>query len=220
MRTVIVAIAACALAACYDPVLRDCTIACASGDACAPGQVCGDDGFCAAPAVAGHCSEVLRPDARASSKPDAKPAAIDARASLCALGCTNGTCDGDVCVIDCSAAGSCPTDVHCPANLPCRVVCGDNACKGHVDCTKASACDIRCTGDQSCANEVDCGPGACDVTCSGASSCHAKTKCHGSCACDVACTGLSSCMGGADCPEDCQLGLGCTSQLASCDKCP
>lgn len=44
-----------AVSACYDPQLEDCTITCVAGDACADGQVCGVDGFCAAPAVAGTC---------------------------------------------------------------------------------------------------------------------------------------------------------------------
>lgn len=216
---------ACTLAACYDPALENCTISCAAGDHCGAGQVCGADGWCAVPAIAGHCDGArdarMTIDAPVSTKADA--AAPDASASLCALGCTKGSCDGDTCVIDCRAAGSCAGDVHCPVNLPCRVECGDHACTGHVDCTKATSCDVTCSGDQSCQNEVDCGPGDCNVTCSGPRSCKAKNKCHPSCACDVACTGASSCMGGSECPQDgttCHLGPGCTSQLATCDACP
>jgi hypothetical protein len=43
------------LAGCYAPSLRDCTVSCAGPSDCAPGQVCGDDGLCAAPEVAGRC---------------------------------------------------------------------------------------------------------------------------------------------------------------------
>ncbi len=46
-----------ALAACYSPTLRDCTVTCASSDDCASSQVCGADKMCAAPGVAGTCSE-------------------------------------------------------------------------------------------------------------------------------------------------------------------
>lgn len=49
--------------ACYSPNLRDCTIACRSGDDCADGQVCGADQFCASPEVAGRCSGGARRDA-------------------------------------------------------------------------------------------------------------------------------------------------------------
>jgi hypothetical protein len=44
------------LAGCYAPSLRDCTVSCAGPSDCAPGQVCGDDGMCAAPDVAGQCA--------------------------------------------------------------------------------------------------------------------------------------------------------------------
>lgn len=51
------AAAAClALAACYAPAVRDCTISCTSPSDCATGQVCGSDGMCASPAVAGQCA--------------------------------------------------------------------------------------------------------------------------------------------------------------------
>ena len=51
----VVVVAAIALAGCYAPALRDCTVSCASPSDCARGQVCGDDGMCASPEVAGQC---------------------------------------------------------------------------------------------------------------------------------------------------------------------
>jgi hypothetical protein len=44
------------VAACYDPESINCTVSCAAADECAEGQVCGSDGLCAAPDVAGHCN--------------------------------------------------------------------------------------------------------------------------------------------------------------------
>lgn len=44
------------LAACYDPGAVNCTVSCAGTGECAAGQLCGSDGFCAEPEVAGHCS--------------------------------------------------------------------------------------------------------------------------------------------------------------------
>ncbi|CAN5879104.1 hypothetical protein BH11MYX3_BH11MYX3_46270 [soil metagenome] len=52
----IVASSALIASACYGPELRDCAVSCASPDDCAPGQVCGEDRWCAAPAIAGRCS--------------------------------------------------------------------------------------------------------------------------------------------------------------------
>lgn len=45
-----------AVAACYDPAVEDCAVACESPGDCAAGQICGSDGFCSAPGVAGTCN--------------------------------------------------------------------------------------------------------------------------------------------------------------------
>jgi len=63
------AVAALALAGCYAPSVRDCTVRCASAGDCAGGQVCGADGLCAAPEIAGRCG-TTPPDA---SGHDARP---------------------------------------------------------------------------------------------------------------------------------------------------
>lgn len=67
-----------ALAGCYSPSLRDCTVSCSSASDCATGQVCGSDGMCASPAVAGRCaaqvdagSRDAPPGADAGPLPDA-----------------------------------------------------------------------------------------------------------------------------------------------------
>jgi hypothetical protein len=44
------------MSACYEPVLRDCTVSCETSADCATGQVCGNDGLCAAPRIAGSCA--------------------------------------------------------------------------------------------------------------------------------------------------------------------
>lgn len=48
-----------ALAGCYSPEVRDCTVSCASLHDCVRGQICGADGLCAAPEIAGRCASVL-----------------------------------------------------------------------------------------------------------------------------------------------------------------
>jgi hypothetical protein len=71
------------LAACYSPSLRDCTVTCAGSADCAPGQVCGDDGMCASPEMAGRCA-MESPDAGPQMPPMMPPmpepqdAAVDA----------------------------------------------------------------------------------------------------------------------------------------------
>jgi hypothetical protein len=57
--TGIAAAAGLALAGCYSPSLRDCTVSCGSASDCASGQVCGPDGMCASPAVAGRCRTLV-----------------------------------------------------------------------------------------------------------------------------------------------------------------
>jgi hypothetical protein len=60
----VVALAIAALAAgCYDPALRDCTVACTGAGQCARDQVCGMDGYCVAGAAARCTGSMLPVDA-------------------------------------------------------------------------------------------------------------------------------------------------------------
>jgi hypothetical protein len=210
-------------AGCYDPSLRDCTITCSGSGHCTGDQQC-VDGFCAGPNVA-RCleqGEAVTVDA-AMVTTDADPPvdAENAMQTLCLQGCTKGTCIDGVCTIDCSQTGSCGSDVACPLNLPCHVICGDGACHGKILCSGALSCQVDCTGAFSCDDEIQCPGGRdCDVVCSGASSCKHRTKCSNSCSCDVSCTGTGSCAEASECPAtSCRIGNGCTSQLAGCDTC-
>ena len=51
-----IALASAVLAGCYAPDLRDCTVTCSESTDCADDQVCGGDGYCAAPDLAGTCA--------------------------------------------------------------------------------------------------------------------------------------------------------------------
>jgi len=44
---------------CYEPDFAECQVRCDDDDACAAGQVCGADGLCASPDLAGDCQEAL-----------------------------------------------------------------------------------------------------------------------------------------------------------------
>ena len=205
------AIAYMGLTGCYEPSLRNCSIQCASADQCIGTQVC-LEGYCADANVS-RCDEgeAVILDASMNDAPD-----------LCNQGCSNGTCVAGVCTIDCSASGSCPNDVICPANIPCHVICGDSACGHKVNCTMAASCEVDCVGDNACGDEIQCpSDRSCDVTCSGESSCLKRVKCASSCACDVTCSGSDSCAEVSECPSDlCDVGNGCSSQPATCDACP
>ena len=71
------------LGGCYSPSLRDCTVSCESGAQCLGDQICGADGLCAAPDVAGHCAMTggAMPDAPVKIELDAG-AASDAATAL------------------------------------------------------------------------------------------------------------------------------------------
>jgi hypothetical protein len=208
-----------AMAACYHPEVKDCTVQCSAPTDCTGGQICRSDGWCAMPDITscpkggGDTGGTLDAATTTGDAPD--PATM-----LCQQGCTNGSCVAGVCVIDCSATMSCQNDVVCPANLPCRVICGERACAHKVNCTQATSCQVQCNGDSSCQDEIQCGSNRCDVDCIGASSCKRRTKCANACACDVTCLGAGSCAEASECPESsCKLGNGCSSLLAGCNDC-
>jgi hypothetical protein len=204
----------CVGAGCYSPSLRECSVACASPADCGGGQVCTVEGWCAGTGTS--CEGTPDAPPGDTSMPDAN--------DLCerSLGCTNGSCVAGVCVIDCSAADSCPSEISCPPNIPCRVTCGDRSCDDRVLCGNASSCEVVCAGIDACSEEVHCGKAPCTITCSGAGSCKKKIKCKESCACDVSCVGVASCFEAPECPlmgDACRLGKGCSSDAAGCDRC-
>jgi hypothetical protein len=198
---------------CYHPDVRDCTVQCSAATDCTSGQVC-NHGWCTMP-EAKEC-----PKGGAVGIDAATASGSDAPQTLCSQGCSNGSCVDGVCVIDCSAPNACQNDINCPANLPCRVVCGDNACAKPIKCGSSTSCEVQCIGDHACGDEIQCNSQRCDVDCSGPSSCERRTRCLGSCACDVSCSGGGSCPEPSECPASaCKLGNGCTSLAAGCDDC-
>jgi hypothetical protein len=67
------AVALMALAGCYSPSLRDCKVSCAAPGDCAGDQVCGEDGLCAAPELAGQCGALQGDPIDAAARADAAP---------------------------------------------------------------------------------------------------------------------------------------------------
>lgn len=206
---------------CYRPALRDCTVECSEPTDCSGDQIC-RDGWCTG--TAADVCDVPASGPDSGTPIDAASDGAPPDSALCALGCTNGTCDpAGVCVIDCSVTGSCATsDVKCPPNVPCRVVCGDGACLKKIICGLATSCEVQCAGANSCGDEIQCNNVPCEITCSGASSCDRRVKCGMSCSCDVQCTGTGSCGEVSECPmaAACALGRGCSSLISGCETCP
>ncbi|MBV8759319.1 MAG: hypothetical protein JO257_18675 [Deltaproteobacteria bacterium] len=92
-----------ALAGCYSPAERDCTVSCSAAKDCIGGQVCGADHYCAAPDVAGHCSVA-----------DAAPATTDAPAAHDVTLTVQVMGNGSVTV---GSIGSCPMET-CMFQVP------------------------------------------------------------------------------------------------------
>ena len=65
------------LAGCYSPSLRDCAVACAGPADCAPSQVCGTDGMCASPEMAGRCAMETDAGSMQMPMPEPRDAAVD-----------------------------------------------------------------------------------------------------------------------------------------------
>lgn len=86
-------------AACYDPRLPDCAVACASSRDCAPGQACSAEGRCAAPdhACAPAGVDAPRPP-RDAAPGDGAPVKVVLRVRVDpggkVIGPGDGTCDG------------------------------------------------------------------------------------------------------------------------------
>lgn len=218
-RIAVVGVGLAHLAGCYHPNTLDCTVECSAATECTGGQTC-KGGWCVAPNVI--CDSGGNPvEIDAGVDGHAGPDADTTAQQLCQQGCSKGTCDSaGVCVIDCSGDGQCTTDVQCPANLPCRVLCGQMSCTKKIVCGMSSSCEVLCSGDGSCQDEIQCPAGECDVACAGAASCKRRTKCGNSCACDVSCTGALSCVEASECPSTtCRVGNGCSSIPTGCDTC-
>lgn len=92
------------LAACYEPEYRDCQAKCSGDDSCAPGQVCGRDGLCAAPEIAGSCAAM--PDAGEASPIDAARPDAEPTAELRVVVSGKGRVLGDAFGVDCAGEGN------------------------------------------------------------------------------------------------------------------
>jgi len=124
----------------------------------------------------------------------------------CPSSCTNG-CKAGVCQLECVQS-----PCVCPPGLGCEVDCGQGDCSGSIDCSQATACDIRCDQDNACPGGVVCGSGPCVVECTGKPSCTGGVDCSQSCSCSVE----DGPAGKVTCPAFCAGGC---APWDSCDQC-
>lgn len=174
---------------------------------CSPERTC-QDGWCVS---AGPALDDMHIIDGSMSMPDAL--------AVCPAQCLS--CNGGICLIDCTGADDCLDLVVCPANLPCEVLCtGSGSCPGGVDCSQASSCDIDCDDSSACGGPITCGPGPCFIDCSSPSACTGGIDCSQSCACDTLCGGGTTCTPDPVCPGGglCMTNRQCHSS-GSCYTC-
>jgi hypothetical protein len=141
------------LAACYQPEVRDCTVTCAHAGDCADGQVCGRDGYCAAPAVAGTCGFVVDAATSADASPSDAPPSDAGTAQLHVIVQGRGKVSVDPLGMECTgtntADGDCMFDVPSGASEMLTPV-QTNPQSSFVDWTTAN-----CAGMTACTVTVD-----------------------------------------------------------------
>jgi hypothetical protein len=134
----VAAATAAALAACYQPTLRDCAVSCAGASDCAGDQVCGSDGWCAAPDVAGRCDQIDASTVDGGGGGDgvvdapigdaSTDAPVDAAATLRIVITGRGTVVTDLPLVECSGP---PGDCSFPAMPGVMVTLTATATPGH-----------------------------------------------------------------------------------------
>ena len=146
---------------------------------------------------------------------------LDAPA-VCPAQCTTCNLEKKECAIDCendTDPATCTNNIKCPAGYSCNIKCNTaSSCRAGVDCTAATGCKIDCAGFGSCRN-LACSGGACDIICSGAQSC-VGVACNQSCACGVKCDIGSNCFNVTCSKQACDIGQGCSTQPTGCNTCP
>jgi hypothetical protein len=180
---------------------------------CQPGDDCGAGKSC----VSGWCVDGDGGGGVVDADPNAPDSAADAEG--CPSPCN--VCEGNLCVVSCTAAASCATEVVCPAGMLCRVECnGQGSCAGGVDCRGAIGnCKVECNTADTCAGLIRCGNPTtpCTVECVGADTCTGGVECSDACSCVVDCGGLGSCTTPAVCREGCTTGEGgCKNMGGGC----
>lgn len=155
----IVVVTACSsiATACYSPEVRDCTVACSTAADCAPDQVCGDHGLCAAASAAGTCATTgALPSDATTSTPRDTPTDPRADASLVRIfvridgrGVVTipniGNCDAGSGHMDCmfEVANGTQTTLHATPKHGWRFDAWDGACEDAL----TAACLLAPTTD-------------------------------------------------------------------------
>lgn len=98
-------------------------------------------------------------------------------------------CRGGQCTEVCDAPNGCNFTAQAGATLnatcgegPCRVTCGDEGTRCHVDCGASNDCEVICNGTAECSQECSAADGVCTLDCSMSGSCSQSCEAGRTCA--------------------------------------
>ncbi len=162
--------------------------ACTLNTDCTDGRVC-DNGFCivAGSIDAPKPTDAPKPGGDTNNCPS-QCTTCNLRQKTCTINCQTSNCTNTVtcpagfkCDIQCNADNSCRNGINCQLAASCNIDCsgkqscqnvqcgpgpcdvgciGAASCRG-VECNNSCACDVVCTGNQSCGEGIQCTSLAC-----------------------------------------------------------
>ncbi len=172
--------------------------ACTTTTDCQDGRIC-DNGYCvvAGSIDAARPSDAPKPGGDASNCPPGC-STCNVQLKTCTINCQLTSCTNTVtcpagykCDIMCNTDNSCRNGINCQQAASCTIACGGKESCQNVQCGPGP-CAVSCTGGASCRG-VDCNNScACDVVCTGLQSCGDAIQCT-----SLACRSGSGCSSAA-----------------------
>jgi len=174
--------------------------ACTKNTDCKSGYTCSLEGFCVVAGSTIDAPKQLVDAPKGDGGSNTCPAGCTSCSTTqktCTIDCQQTSCAGQVtcpagykCDIKCNADNSCRNGINCAAAAACSVQCGSRQSCENVTCG-AGPCYVSCEGAQSCRN-VTCGNScACDVLCTGTNTCSQGISCSSfACRSGLGCTSV------------------------------
>ena len=182
MRSMVVALTL-LLAACSINHKSD-GYACTKNTDCDSGRVCSSDGFCVVAGSQVDASRNDAPKSGdAGGQCPTGCSSCNVSQHSCTIDCQQTSCINTVtcptgyhCDIHCNSDNACRNGINCMMGASCNIECASKSSCENVQCG-AGPCSVNCSGTSSCKN-VACGTScACDVLCTGLQSCSAGIQC-------------------------------------------